>query len=203
MSLPKTKQTASAANNYQAIRAKIERDRLLPWGSAVGVKIDEFTVLPLSFRSLVDLELSENAFLNGEVPTAGDIAAYIWRHMPDYKPSFDSSDFIKKIAENKNLTGLIEGIWRHFGGAFADPPVSLEFGGFTSSSALPPVPHIASVCTEYGAAFGMDPQDVADIDLKIVFQCVRVLRIKEGKKFGEPEELKKAKSIFLKAYGKN
>ena len=203
MSLPKTQATATAASNYQAVRESIERSRLLPWGSAVGINIGGFIVGPLSFRSFVDLELAGNAFATGSDPQVGDIAAYIWRHMPEYTPTADSKAFVKKIAEHKDALALIEGIWNHLSCAFKEPPTASEFGGFSNDNRLPPIPSIAGLCSEYGAAYGIDPQDVADIDLRIVFQCCRVLRMKDGAKYSEPSELRKAKSDFLKAHGKN
>ena len=42
-----------------------------------------------------------------------------------------------------------------------------------------------------------------DIDLRIVFQCCRSIRMKDGAKYSEPSELREAKSEFLKAHGKN
>ena len=203
MSLPKTQATATAASNYQAVRESIERARLSPWASAVGIKIDSFVVAPLSFRSFVDLELAGNAFITGAEPLVGDIAAYIWRHMPEYSPTADSKAFVKKIAEHKDAYTLISGIWSHFACAFDETPAASEFGGFVNDNRLPPTPSIASICSEYGAAYGIDPQDVADIDLRIVFQCCRVLRMKDGAKYSEPRKLRDAKSDFLKAHGKN
>lgn len=202
MSLPKTQATAKAASNYQAVKAEIERARLLPWASAVGVKIGEFIVEPLSFRSLVDLELASNAFVTGANPTPGDIAAYVWRHMPEYKPSASSKDLIKRIADCDADT-LTLGIYKHISAPFEETPASSQFGGIVQDNRLPALPSVASICSEYGAAFGVDPQDVADIDLRIVFQCCRALRIQNGEKYNEPKRLRIAKSEFLKAHGKN
>jgi len=169
----------------------------------VGIKIGDFTVAPLSFRSLVDLELAGNAFVIGETPIVGDIAAYIWRHMPEYKPSADSKEFVKKIAKATDAVELIAGIYNHMGAAFAETPASSQFGGYAKDNRLPALPSIASICDEYGAAYGIDPQDVADIDLRIVFQCCRAQRIKNGEKYTEPLKLREAKREFLRAHGTN
>ena len=203
MSLPKTQATATAASNYRKVRESIERERLAPWGSAVGVKIGDFTVGPMSFRSLTDLDIAGNAFATGDDPQVGDVAAYIWRHMPEYTPTADSKAFVKEIAAHKDSIALLKGIWRHFAYAFGETPASSDFGGITNDNRLPPAPSIAIICSEYGAAYGIDPQDVADIDLRIVFQCCRVLRMKDGAKYSEPRKLREAKTDFLKAYGKN
>ena len=203
MSLPKTTATATAASKYAAVRKDIERARLLPWSSAVGVKIGSFTVAPLSFRSLIDLELAGNAFVSGDDPVAGDIAAYVWRHMPEYSPSADSKAFTEKIAAATDIVEIVTGIQNHLSCAFDETPAGSQFGGFAKDNRLAPLPTIASICSEYGAAYGIDPQDVADIDLRIVFQCCRALRIQQGEKYTDPKRLRAIKSEFLKANGKD
>jgi hypothetical protein len=201
MSLPKQKEKAAAANNYAALRKGIENDRLHPWASAIGIRIGDFTVAPLCFRSLIDLELSDNAFATGGEPIAGDIAAYIWRHMPEFTPCADNADFIKSIAEIKNIEELIAGIYSHIMSPFDETPSASSFGKTSKQNKLPPIPPIAAICDEYGAAYGIDPQDVADIDLRIVFQCCRAQRIRNGAKYLEPKKLRAAKSEFLNANG--
>lgn len=201
MSLPKQTATATAASNYAAVKKSIERARLLPWASAVGIRIGEFTVAPLCLRSLADLELAGNAFICGGDPIEGDIAAYIWRHMPDFMPSADSSDFIKRIAKVKDVEDLIAGIYSHLSCSIEETPAASSFGGISKKNSLPAIPSIAALCDEYGAAYGIDPQDVADIDMRIVFQCCRAQRIRNGEKYAEPKQLRAVKSQFLKAHG--
>lgn len=201
MSMRNQTATATAANNYAAVRKTIERGRLRPWASAAGVTIGSFVVAPLSFRSLVDLELADNAFVSGQEPIEGDIGVYIWRHMPEFTPSASPGDFIKQIAKAKNIDELVEGILDHLGTPFEETPAGVEFGGDSTDNRLPAIPSIAAICDEYGAAYGVDPQDVADIDLKIVFQCCRARRLRNGTKYLEHPKLRKAKSDFLKAHG--
>ncbi len=201
MSLPKQTATATAASNYAAVKKSIERARLLPWASAVGIRIGEFTVAPLCLRSLADLELAGNAFICGGDPIEGDIAAYIWRHMPEFMPSTDSSDFIKRIAKVKDVEDLIAGIYSHLSCSIEETPAASSFGGISKKNSLPAIPSIAALCDEYGAAYGIDPQDVADIDMRIVFQCCRAQRIRNGEKYAEPKRLRTAKSDFLTSHG--
>ena len=201
MSLPKQTATATAASNYAAVKKSIERARLLPWASAVGIRIGEFTVAPLCLRSLADLELAGNAFICGGDPIEGDIAAYIWRHIPEFMPSTDSSDFIKRIAKVKDVEDLIAGIYSHLSCSIEETPAASSFGGISKKNSLPAIPSIAALCDEYGAAYGIDPQDVADIDMRIVFQCCRAQRIRNGEKYAEPKRLRTAKSDFLTSHG--
>tara|TARA_R110000851_G_scaffold178243_1_gene325142 strand:- start:446 stop:1051 length:606 start_codon:yes stop_codon:yes gene_type:complete len=201
MSLPEQTAKAKAASNYAAARATIERTRLLPWASAVGIQIGDFTVAPLCFRSLIDLELAGNAFTVGDEPIAGDIAAYIWRHLAEFTPSADNCKFIKQIAKVENIDELIEGIYSHIMSPFDETPAESSFGKTSTQNKLPAIPSIAAICDEYGAAYGIDPQDVADIDLRIVFQCCRAQRIRNGAKYSDPKKLRALKSDFLTSNG--
>tara|TARA_R110002110_G_scaffold414949_1_gene646687 strand:+ start:37 stop:642 length:606 start_codon:yes stop_codon:yes gene_type:complete len=201
MSLPEQTAKAKAASKYAAARATIERTRLLPWASAVGIQIGDFTVAPLCFRSLIDLELAGNAFTVGDEPIEGDIAAYIWRHLAEFTPSADNSKFIKQIAKVENIDELIEGIYSHIMSPFDETPAASSFGKTSTQNKLPAIPSIAAICDEYGAAYGIDPQDVADIDLRIVFQCCRAQRIRNGAKYSDPKKLRALKSDFLTSNG--
>ena len=201
MSLPKTT-TTTAASNYAAVKKKIERDRLAPWSSAPAMKIGNFVVNPLSLRSMTDLELAGNAFFTGSEIIEGDIAAYIWRHHPDYGDDSKESTFLKEIGSVTDTSGLIGDIVAHQLAAFAETPQCESFGGTKSDNRLPAIPAIASLCHEYGAAYGVDPRAVADIDLRIVFQCCRAIRMSRGEvKYLEPKKLRAAKSELLKSNG--
>lgn len=206
MSLP-NKQTKAqeAANKYAEIRAKFEKDRLKAWSSAPGFKIGSFDVYPLSLRSMIDLELAGNAFFTGSQILHGDIAAYIWRHMPEYDqsdPDFEKNYnvFVKRISKETGTIELIDTIQRHSEAAFADDPTVVEFGGISQNYTMPAIAGIAALCHEYGAAYGVNPVEVADIDLRIVFQCCRAIRMSGGKaKFSEPKSLREAKSDYINA----
>lgn len=201
MSLPKTT-TTTAASNYAAVKKKIERDRLTPWSSAPAMKIGRFAVHPLSLRSMTDLELSGNAFVTQGDAIEGDVAAYIWRHHPDYAPGADSSKVIAQLGRESDVAALVLGIYEHLAAAFNETPQGASFGGTKSDNRLPAIPSIASICHEYGAAYSVDPREVADIDLRIVFQCCRAIRMSSSDiKYSEPKELRQAKSALLESNG--
>jgi len=201
MSLPKQTAIATAASNYATIRSQIERDRLHAWSSAPTFTIGDVEVAPMTLRSMIDLELSGNAFIVGSEPTAGDIAAYIWRHHADFGDEAKRKAFIRKVANSKNVDQMVSDIFDHYGCALEESPASTQFGGTSIDNRLPPIPAIASICHEYGATFGVDPREVADIDLRIVFQSCRAIRIQSGAKYSEPKRLREAKSEFLKQHG--
>ena len=203
MSLPTTDNTTTttAASSYAEIRKQIERARLTPWSSAPAMRIGSFVVNPLCFRSLIDLELSGNAFTLGDEPIAGDVAAYIWRHMPEFTPSADSSAFLKQVAKENDIDGMIAAIYSHISNPFDETPTGSNFGGVSIINTIPAIPSIAAICHEYGAAYGIDPRAVADIDLRIVFQCCRAIRVQTGTKYSEPKRLRQAKSELLKSHG--
>jgi hypothetical protein len=201
MSLPsKPNKAQKAAIEYAKERAKIERDRLKPWSSAPGLTIGSFAVYPLSMRSLNDLELSGNAFvtLNSQI-LAGDIAAYIWRHMPEYEPGASIEKFLKVAAKEKDTDLLMGQIANHYESAFIDSPETSRFGGVSQNNKISSIPAIASICHEFGSNYGVNPVEVADMDLRIVFQCCRAIRMSNGDaKFSEPRKLREAKDEYLK-----
>ena len=201
MSLPEQKAKAKAASNYAKIRKEIEFERLHPWSSAPAMRIGSFVVNPLSFRSMIDLEIAENAFFVDSEISEGDIAAYIWRHHPNYECGGDPAQVIKQVANEQNADALVAGIISHLSNPFNETPEASSFGSTSRQTTLPPIPSIAAICHEYGAAYGIDPQGVADIDLRIVFQCCRAQRISKGEKYSEPKRLRKAKSEFLTSHG--
>jgi len=201
MSLPKQKATATAASNYATIRSQIENDRLHAWSCAPTFTIGDVEVAPMTLRSMIDLELSGNAFIVGSEPTAGDIAAYIWRHHTDFGDEAKRKAFVRNVASSKNVDQMVSDIFDHYGCALEDSPASSQYGGTSIDNRLPPIPAIASICHEYGATFGVDPREVADIDLRIVFQSCRAIRLQSGAKYSEPKRLREAKSEFLKQHG--
>lgn len=199
----KQSRAQEAANKCVEKRAQIEKDRLRPWSSAPGFKIGKFDVYPLSLRSIIDLEVAGNAFFTQGQILSGDVAAYIWRHLPEYDlsdPRYNKNykRFLRKV-KKETLARLVEDIKQHLKFAFIDNPAVSSFGGLSKSYKMPATTGIASLCHEYGAAYGVNPVDVADIDLRIVFQCCRAIRMSQGNcKFSEPEDLIKAKSEYLK-----
>jgi len=199
--------TSKAASNYATVRAEIEGERLSPWSSAPGFNIGPFVVNPMTLRSMVDLEISGNAFLTNNQMLEGDIGAYIWRHHPDYSPgeSKEKDQFIATLSDCTEVAQVTMQIVEHQSAAFAETPEAISFsGGGSSKSLLPPIPAIASICHEYAAAYGVDPRDVADIDLRIVFQCCRAIRLASSDvRFAEPKKLREAKSQWLKSHGTN
>lgn len=201
MSPPKQTATATAASKYATIRREIETDRLHPWSSAPTFTIGDIEVAPLSFRSLIDLTLAENAIITGADLIEGDLAAYIWRHHPDFGDESKRKAFVKVVGAVTDRENLVADCFDHYTSAFAETPNGASFGEVHHNSALPSVPPIASLCHEYGAAYGIDPRNVADIDLRIVLQACRAIRIQNGTKYLEPKRLREAKSEFLKANG--
>ena len=202
MSLPKQTSTATAASNYATIRAGIESDRLHPWSSAPTFTIGDFEVGPLTLRSQLDLQLANNAIVTGAEITEGDLAAYVWRHHSDFGDEKKRKAFVSAISESKDRECLVADCFDHYTSAFSDTPNGAGFGGTHINSAMPAIPPIAHLCDEYGAAYGIDPREVADIDLRIVFQACRAIRMRtHGTKYLEPKRLREAKSEILKANG--
>ena len=199
-----TEETNQAADEYARIRSEVENERLIPWSSVPSFEIGEFELLPLSLRSMSDLAIAGNAFLIGGQASEIDVLTYIWRHSKDYSPDGDKNSFYRKVLKSKSVKGLASGVKNHVESAFLDSPKECNFGGISKQNALPPIAPIASLCTEYGTAFGIDPLKVADVDLRIVFQCCRAIRMKLGNvSYLEPEKLRNAKKKYLEKYANN
>ncbi len=212
MSQTKEQKLAAAASNYAAVKSKIESDRLLPWSSAPSAQIGEFEVNPLSLRSLADLELCENAIVCGSAITEGDIVAYIWRHHPDYGDDEKREEFIKTASKVKDSRRLVLDAFDHVKSAFAETPEGVETGAQRMTNAMPPIPDIAHYCDEIGAAYSINPLDVADMPAVIVFQLCRAIRLRLSRsgqgpvyRYLEPKELRDAAGETLKILndGKN
>jgi hypothetical protein len=202
MSLPKQKATATAASNFAKVRKEIESDRLHPWSSAPTFTIGDFEVGPLTLRSQCDLSLCGCAFLTGDEITEGDLAVYIWRHHPDFGYDKKRKAFERALGKATNSDVLIEECFEHYMAAFEDTPNGAGFGGTHHNSALPAIPAIAHLCDEYGSAYGIDPREVADIDLRVVFQACGAIRIRGGyTKYLQPKRLREAKSKFIESNG--
>jgi len=202
MSLPKQKAIATAASNYAAVRNEIESDRLHAWSSAPTFTVGGFEIGPLTLRSQCDLARAGNALVSETQITEGDIAAYIWRHHADFGDESKRKAFIKEIGRANNIEEIVKDCFEHCGSAYLDTPNGSGFGGTHINSQLPAVPTIAHLCDEYGAAYGIDPREVADIDLRIVFQAIRSIRMRtHGTKYLEPKRLRDAKSEFIKSNG--
>lgn len=141
-------------------------EELKAWSSAPGLRIGNFEVYPLSLQSTIDLKLEENTFFTGSQILDGDIAAYIWRHMPEYdrsdpKHEQNQKRFVKRFAKETDPAGLIADIQAHIEAAFAD--------------ATEPEP-IAAIVAEFAQVYNLSPVDAAYTDLRIVFQTIRAIR---------------------------
>ena len=149
---------------------------------------------------MCDLTISKNAFLAGGIPTEADVISYIWRHNSEYSPTGNWKAFYRKVLKG-SVDGLALGVKRHVEDSFLDSPRECDFGNVSRQNSLPAVAPIVSLCHEYGASYGIDPREVADIDLRIIFQCCRAIRMSAGDvKYAEPEKLLKAKQNYLKEY---
>jgi hypothetical protein len=197
-------QTNQAANKYAQIRSEIEDARLIPWSSVTSFEVGDFELSPLTLRSMSDLAIAGNAFLQGGEASEMDVITYIWRHSEGYSPSGDKHAFYRKVLKSKSVKGLAAGVKSHVESAFMDSPKECNFGGVSKQNSLPPIAPIAALCSEYGSAFGIDPLQVADVDLRIVFQCCRAIRMRAGNvTYLEPQKLREAKKEYLENYATN
>lgn len=192
--------------SYIETKARIQRERMLPWASSISSKIAGYEVNQLSLSSLVDLELNGNFIINGDAnkdTLVGDVLAYLWRHTKVYsnKPNWFNKrakeKLIKNIAKNHDILDIAEKCKNHFDYTMDDSPISKHkanrVGGNFTMSASPSVAYIIDeICSEYSFTIS----EAMDYPLKKLFQlmrCIRIRKMGEGRSgkvsYPEPKEL--------------
>lgn len=191
--------------SYVETKARIQRERMLPWASCIQTKIAGFPVNQLSLSSLVDLEIGQNFIVTGKPNEnlVGDVLAYLWRHSVFYKNNpnwFDKrrkNKLLKEIAKNHDIVDIAEKCKDHFEYTMDDSPVNKyrasKYGGSFTMSASPSVAYIIDeVCSEYNLKIA----EAMEYPLKKIFQlmrCIRIRKMGEGRggkvSYAEPKEL--------------
>jgi hypothetical protein len=191
--------------SYVETKARIQRERMLPWASCIQTKIAGFPVSQLSLSSLVDLEIGQNFIVTGKPNEnlVGDVLAYLWRHSVFYKNNpnwFDKrrkNKLLKEIAKNHDIVDIAEKCKDHFEYTMDDSPVNKyrasKYGGSFTMSASPSVAYIIDeVCSEYNLRIA----EAMEYPLKKIFQlmrCIRIRKMGEGRggkvSYAEPKEL--------------
>lgn len=194
---------------YAETKAKIERDRLLPWASSTSYKIAGYDMLPLTLSSLIDLELNDNYILTQKYNNkiAGDVVAYIWRHTKhyredggDWRTALEKQKLIKKVAKKYDLNALLEQCEAHYENALAESPVCIVLSKNTVKNyKMPASPSIAYIVDEVCAEYSISIDECMRTPVKKLFQLMRCIRLRkhsEGRgakvSFKEPAELKEA-----------
>lgn len=191
---------------YAETREKIEHERLVPWASSVSYKIAGYEVKPLSLCTLVDLQISKNFLVCGQLENTdlvGDVLNYFWRHTKYYQnnPSFIGKFrkylFLKKVSK-LSIEQICKDCIAHFEHATEETPAGLSITNDTKRvqkmSASPTVAYLVDeVCGEYNATIS----EVMDMPIKKLFQLMRCIRLRkrgEGRggdiSYGEPKEVK-------------
>ena len=191
--------------SYIETKARIQRERMLPWASSTSSKIADCEVNPVTLSSLVDLELNDNFIVNGNVNKdnlVGDVLAYLWRHTKHYnnKPNWFNrrakNKLIKHIAKNYDILDIAEKCKNHFQYTMDDSPVSKFKSKISSSFTMGASPSVAYIVDEICSEYNLTISEAMNYPLKQLFQlmrCIRIRKMGEGRggkvSYPEPKEL--------------
>lgn len=168
---------------YNAEKARIERNRLLLWSSAkVQVRFGKLSMLPLTLRAWTDLRASGNAFFGDADPTFDDVFAYVWRNCEEYTPNRSIGTFftkwrIKRRLSKADFLDCFEAINLHMQQAFDEVPETASNGGYSRSSAIEGVDPITCAIDELAHRYGENPRNVADWPLAVFFSLQKATRV--------------------------
>ena len=205
---------------YAQIKAKVEKERLLPWASSTSHKIAGYEMLPVTLSSMVDMELNTNYILTGKhhKNIAGDIVAYIWRHTRHYKAdggdwrtALEKQKLIRKVAKKYDLNALLVQCIAHYENALEESPICITTDGGTKKSyKMPASPSVAYIVDEVCAEYSISINECMQSPIKKIFQLMRCIRLRkhsEGRgakvSFNEPSELKDFVKKQLQQLNKN
>ena len=191
---------AEFASARTALTRRITKQRLLAWLPLPVAKNDRsiFAGLkPLTLRSLSELEQAGNKFIEDpqEAPKA-DLLAYLWAHLR--RPvRFKKYCRICALADSSLLRAHA---LNHYALAVSENPAPVVHGKTSVDFRLPPVPSVATIADELGAAYGQSPLEVLDWPVQLAFQLMRAARRRaHGVEYPDHPELVHLKSLYLKA----
>ena len=158
-------------------------------------------VLPMSLRHLSILRLTESPFIVGGLPTAVDVARFLWIVSPIHRPISGVKDKVAHLLFTWRLRGLdfvssVTAIRAYIDAAMADSPPQGDGNGKAYFS------FSASIVDLLGAEYGWTPEVVARLPLKATFQLVNRIRRRGDPKaclFNRSEKIKSPELLRLDA----
>jgi len=196
------------AEDLEFAKNKILENRLLAWSSISNKnKNNKILLLPLTGKAWVDLQIIQNKFVCGGIPTDEDVMQYLWRNSEKYtsKSSWRSNKAKKNIGYifGKSKPGhYLKVVYKHVSEAFQELPknISQQSNSFSRSNKIDAVSGIVSAIDEVAARYGQNPTNVLTWPLNRVFQLQKAIRIATipNYKLAEPEIIKTIKKEIIK-----
>lgn len=196
------------AEDLEFAKNKILENRLLAWSSIPNQNTtNKITLMPLTGKAWVDLQIVDNKFVCGGIPTDEDVLQYLWRNCDQY--TSESSRQSKKDKKNigylfgKSPNGYyLKAVYKHVSEAFQELPKSISKQGnsFSRSNKIDAVNGIVSAIDEVAARYGQNPTNVLGWPLNRVFQLQKAIRVATIPNYNlaEPEIIRTIKKEILK-----
>ena len=186
---------------------KILQNRLLSWSSVSEENTkDKIALLQLTGKAWVDLQLVNNKFVAGGIPTDEDVLQYLWRNCVSYNAKSN-----RKTYKAKKNIGYIFGkaqsgyytniVYKHVSAAFEELPkgIKVQSSRFSRSNQMEAVSGIVSAIDEVAARYGQNPLHVLTWPLNRIFQLQKAIRVATipDYKLAEPEVVRLIKKEIL------
>jgi hypothetical protein len=188
-------------------KAKIYKNRLLAWCSNEGESsVDKITLLPLTAKAWVDLNVIDNKFICGGDPANNDIMEYLWRNSDKYnsKSSRKTNKAKKQIGylfAQSQPGELKKLVYEHIYAAFEEFPQSNNIKGETvkRKNTIAEIDGIVGIIDEVAARYGQNPSSVLNWSMNRIFQLQKAIRLATipNYKLAEPKLIKMIKQEIL------
>jgi hypothetical protein len=188
-------------------KAKIYKNRLLAWCSNEGESsVDKITLLPLTAKAWVDLNVIDNKFICGGDPTNNDIMEYLWRNSDKY-----NANSSRKTNKAKKQIGYLFAqskpgefskiVYEHIYAAFEEFPQSnnVKSDSVKRTNSIAEIDGIVGMIDEVASRYGQNPAIVLNWSLNRIFQLQKAIRLATipNYKLAEPKLIKMIKQEIL------
>jgi hypothetical protein len=157
-------------------------------------------VVALTPRIVFELSVLDNALLRGRPATPADLFEFLWRLHPNFRredgdmpnrPSgkgsallaFFARRWLRRHVRQLSLWPAESRIREWLDANWQDEPAEVTRDHAPETPFPPSVPHMLdSVCDWWGNRYGVDPRTALDVPLALIFQCRRLIAIRNGEK---------------------
>jgi hypothetical protein len=194
-------------SDLKKAKAKIQKNRLLAWSSNEGESsVGKITLLPLTAKAWVDLNVIDNKFICGGNPTGNDIMEYFWRNSDKY-----DANSTRKTTKAKQYIGYLFAqsepgefskiVYEHIYAAFEEFPESINVKDKTvkRKNTITEIDGIVGIIDEVAARYGQNPATVLSWSMNRIFQLQKAIRLATipDYKLAEPKLIKMVKQEIL------
>lgn len=195
------------ALDLKKAKAKIHKNRLLAWCSNEGQSsVGKITLLPLTAKAWVDLNVIDNKFICGGNKTSDDIMQYLWRNSDKYnadasRKTNKAKKYIGYLFAQSNTPELEKLIYEHIYLAFEEFPqaITIQSDAINTKNTFPEIDGIVGIVDEVASRYGQNPTTVLNWPMNRIFQLQKAIRLATipNYKLAEPKLIKIIKQEIL------